>query len=538
MTSVRTPFPGERMIRSPAGNERVFYGLLMLVERSRVVAHSGKPALRPALRLLSCLTPSILTLALFAPNSGKAQSSDGAPPAAEAHALFLSDIHFEPFRDPGKVPGLGAAPVEHWDEILSAVPSRDQQQRFDSLGEACHAKGSDTSYDLFRSSLHAMRANASDVALIVISGDLIAHQFSCKYKNLNPARSAEDYRRFVEKTIEFVLRSIRHEFPGVPVYAALGNNDSDCDDYRIDAGGDFLRHESVPFTSDFPEAARRGAEETFSEGGYYAVELPAPFAHTRLLVLDDLFMAHKYQSCSGKADADESGRAIAWLVRQLTESRRDHENVWVMGHIPPGINPVATVLKMRNVCAGQSPEMFLSSNALPDALEEFADVVRLAIFGHTHMDEMRLLPQKGASPDRGVPVKVIPSISPIYGNTPTFTVATLETGTARLEDYQVYAASNPTGVDTVWQQEYRYTQAYRRGSFSASEVSQLVARFHSDPEGETAESQRYLQSYFGSDHSHELRIFWPQYTCAFSNYTVEAYQTCVCANSKDVSPAP
>ena len=35
--------------------------------------------------------------------------------------------------------------------------------------------------------------------------------------------------------------------------------------------------------------------------------------------------------------------------------------------------------------------MFLSSEALPETMAKYGDVIRLAIFAHTHMDEMRLL---------------------------------------------------------------------------------------------------------------------------------------------------
>jgi hypothetical protein len=73
-------------------------------------------------------------------------------------ALLLSDIHFEPFWDPAKAPQLAAAPASEWKAILAAAPSPDQQQRFAALQQSCHARGADTSFALFDSSLKAMRA--------------------------------------------------------------------------------------------------------------------------------------------------------------------------------------------------------------------------------------------------------------------------------------------------------------------------------------------------------------------------------------------
>ena len=36
------------------------------------------------------------------------------------------------------------------------------------------------------------------------------------------------------------MRKLRGALPGVPVYAALGNNDSDCGDYQLDPDSAFL----------------------------------------------------------------------------------------------------------------------------------------------------------------------------------------------------------------------------------------------------------------------------------------------------------
>jgi sphingomyelin phosphodiesterase acid-like 3 len=509
----------------------------MLADQSRV-AQKRTPTSRSTPLLLAF---SVLMLAgsLSGPNSS-AQSPYGAESGKPVQALFVSDVHFEPFLDPAKVSELAKAPVDRWKDILSASPSPDQKERFDTLEQGCHTGGEDTSFGLFSSSLQAMRSSAPDAAFILISGDLVAHAFWCKYQKLFPDSTPDDYRLFVEKTIDFVLETARHQFPGVPVYSALGNNDSDCDDYRLDAHGQFLTHQSALFSGDFPDPARKAAERTFSEGGYYAVDLPAPIQNARLLVLDDLFMSRRYLTCSGKPDATEANAQIAWLDAQLAEARRTHESIWVVGHIPPGIDPVSTVLKGRNVCTGDAPEMFLSSDALPDTLAGFADVVQLAVFAHTHMDEMRILGPSHANqsrPDPAVPVKLVSSISPIDGNTPSFTVATVDSRTARLLDYRVFAASNQTGTG-AWKEEYDYQQAYRKPSFSSTDLQELISNFRADPAGTGQQSRRYLESYFVRDMSVELRLFWPQYTCALSNFTADSYKTCICSETGGTSTGP
>jgi sphingomyelin phosphodiesterase acid-like 3 len=463
----------------------------------------------------------------------EARSEASAPKTVSA--LFVSDLHFDPFWDPGKVSRLVTAPVGDWNAILSTPPSPDQQQRFVSLQETCHARGVDTSYTLLMSSFRAIEAHAHETKFIAASGDLIAHAFSCKYRALFPQSITDDYKKFVEKTMSFVLMGLRGTSSAVPVYVALGNNDSDCGDYRLDPRSDFLMDMATLVTESFPRAEQKSAQLTFAAGGYYSVLLPVPLRHTRLIVLDDVFMSPKYSTCSGKADATEADLELVWLRQQLTDARRNNEGVWIMGHIPPGIDPYSTAIKMKNVCGGAAPDMFLSSEDLPNLLIEFGDIVKLVVFAHTHTDEMRLLKPEGdvASASRTTVVeKLVPSISPINGNNPSFTVASIDQVSGALADYQVIAASNQSGADASWGEEYDFAQTYQQRSFSPSALEKLLTGFKADPTAQTEPSESYLRNFFVRDRSLELKVFWPQYVCAMSGYSPASYESCVCSLGK------
>jgi sphingomyelin phosphodiesterase acid-like 3 len=451
-------------------------------------------------------------------------------------ALMVSDIHFEPFWDPDKTAQLAVTPASGWKAILAAPDSTDREQKFSSLQQTCHARGEDSSYALFASSLEAMRASAAGARFMTVSGDLIAHSFSCKYTALFPKSSPGDYRAFVEKTIDFVMSSLRSTFPHVPVYAALGNNDSDCGDYQLDADSRFLNNVGRILTADLPqpertnlpELERKRAAKEFADGGYYSAALP--IHHARILVLDDLFMARKYATCAGKPDSLQAGAQVVWLKQELHRARRDKEKIWVMAHIPPGIDPYSTIAKAKNICDGKPPQMFLSSEAMADAIAGYGDAIPLAIFAHTHMDEMRLLEPDQKDEGHGpVAVKMVPSISPIDGNNPSFIVAEVDTETGVLMDYRVIAASNKTGVGTTWSEEYDYAKTYQEPSFSAGPVENLFAGFKADAAAQSEASQNYLKDYFVGDASRELKAFWPQYVCALDNRTESSYRACSCA---------
>jgi sphingomyelin phosphodiesterase acid-like 3 len=120
------------------------------------------------------------------------------------------------------------------------------------LQQTCKVRGEDTNYTLLASSLKAMHAQAAGAHFITISGDLISHAFSCKWGIAMPNAKPAEYEAFVVKTLEYVLSAFRAEFPAAPVYAALGNNDSNCGDYKFDANSSFLAAASKAFIEKLP----------------------------------------------------------------------------------------------------------------------------------------------------------------------------------------------------------------------------------------------------------------------------------------------
>jgi sphingomyelin phosphodiesterase acid-like 3 len=449
---------------------------------------------------------------------------------------MVSDVHFDPFHDPAKVQQLIESPVSQWDSILSAPASPNQSQAFASLQQSCGARGVDTPYALLESSLQAMRAQQPNARFVTVSGDLIAHAFSCRYTTLFAGSTQSDYQDFVLKTLSFVMRELRAAFPSIPIYASLGNNDTACGDYRLDPESDFLVKTGRIVAEGLPSPQKQQALRVFAKGGYYSIKMEAPMHNTRLIVINDIFLSPKYSTCAGKVDSVGAAAEIEWLQEQLGDARRLGQRVWVMGHIPPGVDPYSTVAKIKNVCGNETPEMFLSSDKLADLLIEYADVIRLGIFAHSHMDEMRLLERtdRGAhgSFEHSVAIKVVPSISPVDGNNPSFIVAQVNRSSAVLLNYQLIAASNQTGIAAAWTREYDYDQTYNETQFSPSTVKELITEFVNDRGAKTKDSQNYIRYYFVGDRSSELKPFWPQYVCALANHTAKTFSACECSAGK------
>ncbi len=496
------------------------------------------PSLRSLIRYILPAYIALLSAGVGLISSAQSQRfpTGASTPSQPAHAeqtipaLFISDIHFDPFHDPGKAKQLVSAPISEWNAIFASAPSADQQQAFDSLQKQCHAKGVDTPPALLQSAVAAMKAGQPDSNFMMIGGDLVVHDFTCRYQTLVPEASPADYQAFVLKTISYVVGELRDAFPGMPVYTTLGNNDSGCSDYQLDPDSSFIADAGGILASGLPAGEQQQVKRDFAAEGNYSVMMAAPMKNTRLIVLDDTFLSPKYKTCAGKRDPSGPDEELQWLKKQLAVARRKGQRVWVLGHIPPGIDPYSTAEKFRDVCGGQDPVTFLSSNQLPDLMVEYADVIKFAVFAHTHMDEVRLLQGQGTATAsaRTVAIKMIPSISPVHGNRPSFTVANINPSSAIMQDYTVITASNLTGDNTKWTLEYAYDRTYHQAEFSPAAVATMIDTFRRDNIAVLPESESYLRNYFPGDKSAQLSPFWMQYTCALNNYTSKGFAACVC----------
>ncbi len=464
-----------------------------------------------------------------------AQQIRNSPPekSTELTALMMSDLHFDPFHDPGKIEQLMKAQESEWTAILAAPPSSHQVEDLARLQKACKARGVDTPSTLLKSALEAMKASAPKAAFALVTGDLVAHDFDCRMKAVRPQTTEPEYEAFAEKTFRYVVGQVRLTLTGTPVYVALGNNDTGCKDYFMDPGHAFLKATEEIMVGQFSGSPKevRAAHVSYSAAGDISFTLPAPMRRTRLLVLNDNFQSRRHMTCGGKAEQVGVEAGISWLNRELYAARRNKEQVWVMGHIPAGIDPYATFVKFTNVCKAEKPVMFLSSERLADVMGEYADVIRVGIFGHSHMDEIRLFGQEGEGAKGGkVAIKMINSLTPWDGNGPAFTVAKVDPTTARLLDYKVMTGSNFTGVDATWKKEYDYAETYHQPDFSPDSLKKLIGDFAADSDAHSEISHAYLANYFvGADQSTLLKPLWPDYVCAMKNHSTKSFAACVCS---------
>ncbi len=477
----------------------------------------------------------------------------------EVPVALLADPHFDPFRDVSKVPRLAAAPVDQWSAILGEPAAPSDAKAFRDLQTACNEGSVDAANDLMLSAFHAAaQKNAEGApAFVLLAGDLLVHRFDCRYEKLlgHPAAApgtkyddaeahpasgtATGVMLFAQKTISYIALQLHASFPHTPVYIALGNNDSGCGDYQLNEGDPLLSGTGSALAGGWigasaADAAKASAD--YGRLGSYSLPLPAPLLKGRVLVLDDLYLSGRYNTCKGKPDSAAATDLIAWVDRQLTEAEHRGEFVWVLTHIPPGINTYATNVNGINVCAGKAPVTFLQSTSLTAVLARHASAVRVMVAGHTHVDEIAVFGTDETHSTGSFPVKGEPSVSTVSGNPPSFVLASVDTRTGTLQDYTLHQASSAVPLtpasSLTWRTAYDFRTTYTEPAFTAASVADLVKRFAAGAPADDQAIATY-QNYFAGHGLRRLALqaVWNQYTCHMQHDDPAAFTSCVCGTS-------
>jgi sphingomyelin phosphodiesterase acid-like 3 len=423
-----------------------------------------------------------------------------SPARVSGHVLLVSDIHFDPLADPAIVKQLIAAPVSQWKEIFTS-----------SAKNGYAHIPADANYPLLQSALSAAVAQGP-FDFVIASGDYLRHGFKSAF--VEAGGSSSDFPAFATKTAVFVINTVQMTL-GVPVYAALGNNDSASGDYSVDPGSAFLATlaNSLGVLAIDPEAA-----VDFRTAGFY--ELPHPTLPNEEIVVLNTVLWSKFYSILGADGSNPGAAEIQWLAWKLYEAKTLSHKVILVMHIPPGIDAYASCRRGKD----QAPIQFWQDRYFNEFLElmrKYGDIVQIAFAGHTHMDDFRVLGDTGnAFP---VVFRITPSISPTFGNNPAFSVLNYDGDSGNFFDIATYYLSLADGGNNPqWVLEYRFPSAFGYGSLNATNLAALAASIHDDPKVR----QSFANYYAVSAPSPITYTNWPFYSCAETRFTSTDYGKC------------
>jgi len=453
-----------------------------------------------------------------------------ASTASAAEFLVISDIHFQPTAGLSKTQfaRLASLPSGQWPEMLSSVNS--------TVG----TRGHDSNYRLMISALDAAKKQSPNPQFILYPGDFLAHQWQEHYEKLAPKSIADDpaaYRSFTMTAIEVVALEFQKRFPNVPILATLGNDDSFCGDYWIQPGGEFLTQFADRWE---PMLQKTIDEDTFAKSfpalGAYRADLPG-LSSVRLLVLNSVYWSGSYCSsyfdpqkhncCECEKQNEQPGRTqMDWLQSELESARQQNKRVWLLMHVPPGLD---SYLEEKSGGRSLAAEMWKPKfmRRYLKLIQEYQDVLHISFTGHTHMDDFRIdrLEEK--------PVllhKIAPAISPIFGNNPGFQVFQIEPGTSAITNWKTYSLD--LAAPEAWRLEYENRTTYQLESLNAQSAEQLFRFMHAHPDSSFAASYRRHYSMGGFVISEKDL---PLYLCTVLSATYQQFAACLA--DKGLAPA-
>ncbi len=352
---------------------------------------------------------------------------DASPRSGTQVWLAVSDIHLNPFDRSARASGF----------------------RFDS------------NVELFESALAQMKRAVPDPSVVLLPGDFFVHHFAERARR---GAGGETPDRAGIRTMQQIASAFRRTFPQAQFALAMGNNDAPCGDYHSVDGSAFLKSVARIW---LPLVDRRNAAPAFAavfaRDGHYTLELPV--RGLRLIVVNSVLFSQEYRGNCGSSGGAAS-HELSWLQATLRRTPPGTRNV-VMMHIPPGFDPFST-----QYVHGLVAWPFLRSpynGMLVDALSERSDHIAFAVVGHTHRFDFRLA--------GNVPMLVLGSLSPVYGNNPAF-YALHVSREGSLRDVDFYAFDE---LKQMWSAKRSFDATWGLENVDGSSLALLHSRMEIDP---------------------------------------------------------
>ena len=210
-----------------------------------------------------------------------------------------------------------------------------------------------------------------------------------------------------------------------------------------------------------------------------------------------------------------------WLTSELELARRQQKRVWLLMHVPPGLDSYLEEKSGGHSLAAEmwKPEFMQRYLKL---IEQYRDVLHVSFTGHTHMDDFRI--------DRldGKPVllhKIAPAISPIFGNNPGFQAFEIDPQTSVISNWKTYSLNlaDPRATKQ-WRLEYENRTTYQLESLNAQSAEQLFRFMHAHPDSALAATYRKQYS-LGAFVIKETDL--PIYLCTILSATYPQFTACL-----------
>lgn len=290
----------------------------------------------------------------------------------------------------------------------------------------------DSSIDLFSSALEFAKQQIIAPDLVLYTGDHAVHG------------------RFTDKQlypiVETNVKMIQNHFPNQSLLTwILGNSDSRRDYYMEITDPSVEINPQLQFLAPIWNATEKYQRTGFGE---YQL-LPKVY----ILALNTVPYSPSH---TPKSNATDPFGQFKWMQQRLETYEAENASCLIVGHIPPIIDSYGGSTEWKS--------MYLQR--YQDLMKEYAHVVTAQLFGHVHSLEMRVA-------ESLPPLFTTGSISPLFGNNPTFSVWKYNATAGEMVNWIVYG-SNLTETGVNWHQLYSSRLDFQLPSLSTAQLSRFV----------------------------------------------------------------
>lgn len=293
----------------------------------------------------------------------------------------------------------------------------------------------DTGLDLWQNctiKLDSILNSPDPPKFVMCTGDLPAH-----YKCITGCFLTGEKLAAHNKNIMTVLSDLRKLVAknGIPLFYIPGNNDPIAGDYYSFANQNkqtlfSLVDESILAFPALNVSTKKLATHIISMPdttmGYYSALI---INGLRVIALNSNIFAKKYHSVDGISQIKAGNTEMNWLSEQLKDAQSKGEKVYIAMHIPPG-KDWALLPSKKNLWLNS----FLSLS------DKYQSTIVGIFYGHTHMDELRLLYDSTGEKMTQVAISC-PGITPIHGNNPAFKLVSFDPQSLKPINFTTYYSS-------------------------------------------------------------------------------------------------
>jgi hypothetical protein len=443
----------------------------------------------------------------------------GALGATTGTVISVTDIHFDPFQgfgDPVRKK-IATSDYTDWRSIYLKNPR--------PKGDI----GQQTNFSLLDSTIREMQSICPHPDFIIFSGDLLGHGIEDEYKAYLKHNPGVSLDAFVQNTLSFINYEFKLYFSDVPIYFTLGNNDNYIDFGIAPPPVDtFLPDTKDIFFAYIGDAGQEASfMATFPQTGGYSV-YPAAAPTNKIIALNDIY----FSTNSKQSNNYPAGwQQMTWLASELASAAQNGEKVWIISHIPPGVDVGTTLSNKKITDFWQTTNTNAQGQTFLEAFSaltvEYSSVIAGIFCGHTHMDHFRLISDQGGAIAF---VHVSPAVSPQFGNNPAFQVLTYDRTTFGVIDFETYRYGY---ARQTWGKEYSFDLTYDLSLYDPANLETLFDRLPQD-----AAARKHVTDYFDVNNPGYKPITaktWQPYWCGIAYLTNQDFVTC---EGSVFSPAP